>query len=132
MFPVKDIMTKNVISVKFDTQIYDAIECLVKNRVSGLPVVDYENNLVGVISEWDLLNLLIDVNLSTGDIVENFMTKDVISFKEDDSVMDVCDFLKKANKRRAPIIRDGKLVGVVSRHDIIKLILDIRKKVNTD
>lgn len=129
MFPAKNFMTKNAISIKFNAPIYDAIKCLAENKISGLPVVDNENNLVGVISEWDVLNLLTDENIDNNDYVSNFMTKTVTSFNEDDSIMDICDFLKSANKRRAPIVKDGKLVGIISRHDIIKLILDIRKNI---
>lgn len=132
MFPAKNIMTKDVVGVKPDDPIYEAIETLAKYKVSGLPVVDDTNNLVGVLSEFDVLNLLTDANIDTSDTVEKYMTKNVISFQEGDSVMDICDFLKNANKRRAPIVRDGKLIGIVSRHDIIKLILDIRRKIKKD
>ena len=52
----------------------------------------------------------------------------VISFEEDTSVVDICEFFQTQNKRRAPIVRDGKLQGIVSRHDIIKLIVSIREK----
>ena len=130
MFPVKDFMTKNPITVEEHTSIYDAIELLATYKISGLPVVDKENRLVGVISEWDVLHLLTDAEVNKNATVGDYMTRDVISFKEDDSAIDVCDFFKNSNKRRVPIVNDGKLVGIVSRHDIIKLILSMRKNVS--
>lgn len=128
MFPAKDYMTKEVLSVKSNTPIWDAIEILAKNKVSGLPVIDDEKNLVGVISEWDVLDLLTERTFRKEETVKDYMTAHVISFDENDSVMDICDFLKSENKRRAPIVKEKKLVGIISRHDIIKLILDIRNK----
>ena len=129
MFPLGKIMTKGVVVVKENTPIYEAIEALVDNKVSGLPVVDEGNNLVGVLSEWDVLELLTDHEIKKDTQVKDYMTKEVISFEENDSAIDVCEFFKKSNKRRVPIVRDHQLIGIVSRHDLIKLILQIRKRV---
>jgi len=127
MFPVKDIMTKNLITIRSTDNIYDAMELLAGNRISGLPVVDEDNNLVGILSEWDVLHLLTDSNIDNNLKVEDYMSKNVVSFKAEDSAIDVCDFLKNSNKRRAPIVENGKIIGLISRHDIIKLILHVRK-----
>ena len=115
-----------------ETPIFQAIECLSEKKVSGLPVTDTNNTLVGIISEWDVLELLTTTNIGQEATVEQYMTKQVISFTEDDSVLDICEFFQEKKARRAPIVRDGKLVGIVSRHDIIKLIITIRKKIKKD
>ncbi len=130
MFPIKNIMTKDVVSVTSDTPIYEAIEQLVVNRISGVPVVTHDMRLVGVLSEWDVLQLLTEKEVGKERTVESYMTKEVISFDENESALKVCEFFKDSYKRRAPVIRDGKLVGVVSRHDVIELILRIRRKIS--
>lgn len=128
MFEVKTIMTKDVITVYPETHIYDAMLLLIEKKISGLPVVDKANNLVGIISEKDMLNLLIEKDISGKESVNDYMTKQVKSFSPDDSAITVCEFFINNNVRRVPIADKGKLVGVVSRRDIIKLILKVRGK----
>jgi len=128
MLPVHKIMTKEVVTVTKDTCIYEAIDQLVMNQISGLAVVDDKNNLVGILSEWDILHLLTENNVDQKETVEHYMTFDVISFTEDDRAADICEFFQTNYKRRVPIVRDKKLVGIVSRHDIIKLVLSLRRR----
>ena len=128
MFKAKEIMTKNVISVKSNMLVSQAMTLLVNNHISGLPVVDDELNLVGMVSEKDFLILLAHKRFNKKDVVGQFMTKQVVSFKEDDLVWDICEFFMKASMRRVPITKDGKLVGILSRRDIIKTILKVRGK----
>jgi CBS domain-containing protein len=128
MFPVKEIMSRNVIVVKPETSILNAVQLLVDNKITGVPVVDNENNLVGILSEFDALRLLYDTNLNGQEPVEQFMSKNVIAFPDTASAVEICEFfLKDSRKRRVPITNHGKLVGLVSRHDIIKLIVKLRK-----
>ena len=123
MFDTKDIMTTEVISVKRNTPIGDAVDMLVENNVAGLPVVDDDMNLVGVISEKDMLSLLSESESSSG-TVEDYMTEDVVSFEQREDLIAICECLVNNSFRRVPIVDDGKLVGIVSRRDIIKYILD--------
>lgn len=118
----RDIMKCGLLTVKRDTPISEAMECLVTHNVSGLPVVDDYMNLVGVISEKDMLKLLCNPLCSPGN-TEDFMTKEVVSFSYDDSLFDVCDCLINNNFRRVPILNQGKLVGIISRTDIMVYIL---------
>ena len=119
------LMTKNVICVKPETPVMEATRLLVKHKVSGLPVVDEEMNLLGIISEKDMLRLLVEENIESKTVFD-FMTKKVISFKDSDSILDICDFLIRNNIRRVPIAKDGKLVGIISRHDILTEIVRLR------
>ena len=126
MFKVKDIMVTEVITVKKQTPIYEAVTAMVENDITGLPVVNDDMTLAGVLSEKDILTLLYNVE----DIeakVESFMTENPICFEEEDSVVDVTDCLVKNNFRRVPILSKGKLAGIISRKDIIKYILKIRQ-----
>ena len=127
MFPITDVMTKDVVTTTIDTPILAAAQILVDRRITGLPVVDAENNLVGILSEFDVLRLLIEPTADHNKVVNDFMSKRVIAFEDTASAIEVCDFfLKNPNKRRVPITHHGKLVGLVSRGDIVKYIVKIR------
>ncbi len=129
MVQVRTVMTKNVITVTPETPAHSAVEILVENKVSGLPVVDAYHRLVGVITEKDVLQLLSDVESGQQPVAE-FMTRKITSFEDEASLMDVCKCLMANSFRRVPILRDEKLVGVVSRRDIIRYIVELRKKLN--
>ncbi|MHC4073161.1 MAG: CBS domain-containing protein [Planctomycetota bacterium] len=128
------------IFVKRDTEIYDAIQMLVDHNITGLPVVDDDMTLEGIITEKDVLPLLYDIEARPGK-VEDFMTKEVAFFdqedsliniadclmtKQEDSLINIADCLMTKHFRRVPITSGGKLVGVVSRKDIIACILKLR------
>jgi len=123
MFEIENIMTKEVISVKRDTAIQETIKIMVENNITGLPVVDDQMQLIGVISEKDIMMLLYDVGSRTGK-VEDFMTKNVVSFDQEDNLADVCDCLLKNHFRRVPIVTGPKkkLVGIISRKNIVQSI----------
>ena len=126
MFETKALMTTNVISVKKQTPITEVIEVLVAHDITGLPVVDDEMTLMGVISEKDLLSLLTD-SPDDSATAEDFMTKEVVCFDREDSIIDLTDCFVKNHFRRVPILAGGKLVGIVSKKDIIAYILEMRK-----
>ena len=130
MLPLKSIMTIEVITVKADTPIYEALYLLAKNKISGMPVVDDEKQVVGVLSEKDVLKIFFDKKLDVKSTVEDYMSRDVICFIEEDSAIDVCKFFIRSNIRRVPIVKDNKLVGIVSRSDIIPLILEAKNKIS--
>lgn len=128
MFEIKTIMSTDLVTVREDTHIYDAMSVLVDNAISGLPVVDENFILKGVITEKDTISLLLDSDIKEKNTVADYMTKEIICFKPDDSATDVADvFIDKAI-RRVPVVENNKLVGIVARRDIIKLILKIRGK----
>lgn len=126
MIPIKNFMTQNAITVGLKTPIYEALNMLVNQNISGLPVIDEDNVLIGVLSELDVLNLF-ETPANENATVEDYMSDEAITFHPDENTADVCAFFKTSNKRRVPIVdQTGKLVGIVARHDIIKLILDIK------
>jgi CBS domain-containing protein len=129
MFTAKDLMTTNVISVKKRTPIYDAIRTMVENNITGVPVVNDDMTLAGIISEKDVLQLLYDckdLEKRDGGIgkVEDFMTKDVVTFDKDENLLSICNCLMKRHFRRVPVLSDGKLAGIITRKDLIKYILE--------
>jgi CBS domain-containing protein len=125
---VKDIMTKNVISVKKDTPIFQAIEILADNDITGIPVVEDDMTVIGILSEKDVLSVLYAPRENEDKVVNDFMTQPAICFEKDESVMDICDCLRESFFRRVLVTEHGKLVGIVSRKDIIKCILQARNK----
>ena len=124
MLTAGDFMTKEVVSVYKDTPIYEALELLRKNDITGMPVIEDDMTLVGVITEKDVLKLFFTEGDDQNKTVGFFMTRPAISFGEDESLESICDFLMVKHFRRVPVVSTkGKLVGIISRPDIIDYIL---------
>lgn len=122
----KNIMTKEVITVEQDTPVYDAVELMAKNNITGIPVIDGQTNLVGVLTERDVLRLFYAHEHEKKKTVGYFMSAPAISFDEDASLRDICDCLMTHNFRRVPVTSRGKVVGIISRADIIEYVLQVR------
>lgn len=129
MIPIKSIMTTNVITVKPETPIIEAIRLLTEHKISGMPVVDDEMHVKGILSEKDVLEILIRRDVQFQETVGDYMTRKVISYSEDESAIAVCKFFLKSHFRRVPIVKDGKLIGIVSRRDLIALIVDAKNTI---
>ncbi len=123
MLETKDAMTKQVICIGKDTPIFEAIRLMADNNVTGIPVVEDDKTLIGILSEQDVLRLFHTFDEERDRTVSNFMTAPAIHFEEDERLLDVCYCLRDNSIRRVPVTRDGKVVGVISRSDIIKCIL---------
>ena len=120
----REVMSRNVVVVHADDPAIDAALLLVQRGISGIPVVSDDTILVGIITEKDVLKLLIEVDPDKR--VRDYMTKVVKSFDESKSVLDICAYLFLNDIKRVPIVKDGKLVGIVSRRDVIREILRLR------
>lgn len=121
----KDIMSRDVVEVTDSTTVYDTVKAMVTNRISGVPVVDKYQNIIGVVTEKDLLVVLdfLGVHQAKGATVDECMSKDVISASEDTDIEEIARIFVQKNIKRVPILRDKKVLGIVSRHDILKDIL---------
>ena len=126
MTKAKDVMTENVVCVKEDTPIYQALELLEKHNISGIPVVEDDMTLVAIISEIDVLGLFHSSEDLEGGTVGDYMTQPAVFFEVEESLSDICECLARNYFRRVPVTSKGKLVGIVSRRDIIKSILQTR------
>lgn len=130
MLKAKDVMTKEVITISSDATLADAIELLMAKEISGMPVINSEEKMIGIISEKDILNFAFSGNLHNTKVAE-VMTKDVVSFASDTDVDTIALAIGHNKFRRVPIVDGDKLVGIVSRRDIIRVALqigEIRKK----
>jgi CBS domain-containing protein len=137
----KDIMTTNVITVTADATVRDIARLLLERRISAVPVVDADGSLIGMVSEGDLmrrtetgterhpswwLGLLASPDeraiayvKSHGGHAVDVMTRHVVSVGENDTLEAIADQLEKHHIKRAPVLRDGKIIGIVSRADLL-------------
>ena len=141
----KDIMTPNVITVKKNDSVEHAIKLLLENNVTGLPVVDEKNHVLGIITEGDLIYrggeitpprylaifdsyIFLDspnkfekqLKKMTGMFVEDVMTSPVIVIESNKVVDDAAKLMTKHKVNRLPVVENEILVGIISRRDIIK------------
>jgi len=120
---VRDYMDKNVPTVGPEAEIFEAIEYLLKKRVTGAPVVDDEGNVIGMMTEKDCLKLI--AKGAGGDLprgrVSEFMTTEVKTISPDMDVYYVAGLFLNYEFRRFPVVEDGRLVGAVTRFDILRV-----------
>ena len=137
-----DAMTSKVITVDENASVTTVAELLAERGISAVPVVDSENRVIGMVSEGDLLHraetgterrqswwleMMASTNQLTGDYikshsgnVKDVMTRDVLSVTETTSVADIAILLETNRIKRVPVLRDGKLVGIVSRANLVR------------
>ncbi|HUS71944.1 MAG TPA: CBS domain-containing protein [Sedimentisphaerales bacterium] len=128
MLKAKDVMTKDVIRVRKETPIYEAMELLLKNEITGMPVVADDMSLVGIITEKDCLRLFYADEDEKNKTVGHFMTQPAVYYNEDDSLQSVCDFMMINYFRRIPVTsKNGQVVGILSRPDVIAHIVQLRR-----
>ena len=125
MLETKDIMTTKVVCIKQDTPVVDAIRLMVKNNITGVPVVEDDMTLVGILSEQDVLRLFHTYKDEKDRTVYDFMTHPAVYFEQDEPLMDICYCLRDNSIRRVPVTSNSKVVGVISRSDILKCILEL-------
>ncbi len=127
MTKAKAVMNTQVISVGLHEDIYEAIRMMALNNITGLPVVDETETLVGIITEKDVLSLLYNNEDRPGE-VKDFMTSNVVSFDQEDDLHSVVESLRTNHFRRVPILDKGRLVGIISRRDIITYIRNLQRE----
>ena len=149
-----DVMVRDVVTVKADDSVADAVKILADHDISALPVVDETGAVIGVISESDLMRreeigtekhrpwwleamtpvatLAGEFAKSHGRKVGEIMSDTVISASEETPVGEIANLLEKHRIKRVPILRDGKLVGVVSRSNLIQALASSQVPASAD
>jgi len=129
---VADIMTSQLVIFTPEQSIHEVMRAFIKHRISGGPVVDESGKLVGVISEADCMKEISDsryFNLPILDkSVAHFMTKEVDTIDANTSVFDAASLFSKSSRRRYPVMENNRLVGQVSRKDIVIAALEIKSQ----
>ena len=128
MFKVTDIATKMVVTTRPEAPIYDAIRILANRNITDLPVVDADLNLVGILSERDVLKLLYETRDQVGQTVADYMCTDVFTLDVSANLIDLCDCLVSSNFRSVLITADGQLRAIASRGHVIQGILRVRNQ----
>jgi len=113
MIPVKEVMTTEVISFQEDTPVRDVAERLSSRHITGGPVVNGEGYVVGIVSE-------VDVFSKRGAMARDIMSPQVISITEDTGIDEAARLLAGERIRRLPVLKNGRLVGLISRSDVLE------------
>ena len=123
----KDFMVTKLVTLTPDMDVLDAIEHLVKNRISGAPVVDRDANYLGVFSEAGCISALLDAayHQLPSHTVREFMDTDCRTIDEGMDILSIMQIFQDTRQRRLPVVRDGKLVGQISRRDVLQEVLNL-------
>ena len=146
---VKDVMTRNVISVEANERVLKAARLMLQNSISGLPVIDATGKLVGVVTEGDFLRrgeigtqrhrpkwleflvgpgrIAAEYVRASGRRVDEVMTPDPLAITEDDSLEAVVEQMERYRVKRLPVIRNGHMVGIVSRANLMHALVSLAR-----
>lgn len=111
----RDIMTRKVISIDPGASAQEAAQLLYSHRISGLPVVDDLDRIIGIITEADIISKVDREGLTVRDI----MSTEIIAVDEETPVNEIASMLTERRIKRVPVVCQGKVVGIVSRADIV-------------
>lgn len=127
---VSDYMTRNLITFTPDQSIESVMETLIKNRISGGPVVNEKQELIGIISEGDCIKQISEsryYNMPMQDqTIEKHMAGDVETIDGNMNIFDAAKKFLEAKRRRFPIVENGKLVGQISQKDVLKAAMKLK------
>jgi CBS domain-containing protein len=145
----RDIMTRQVVTVSPNMTVPEVAKVLLDHRISGVPVVSKDNEVIGIVTEGDLITK--EISLKTPPVlsllggfiylenpnrfeeelrkvtavqVEDLMTREVISVQEDTPVGEIATLMVKKKINRVPVLRHKKLVGIITRADIVRSLLE--------
>tara|TARA_B100000686_G_C16109512_1_gene627217 strand:- start:102 stop:515 length:414 start_codon:yes stop_codon:yes gene_type:complete len=126
-YSIKEFMAKELITFQSDTLIETAMETFLTNKISGAPVLDDKGNLVGVLSEKDCMRTLFEATYynNLGGFVKEYMSTDLTTINIHDTLSNVTDQFIKSRFRRFPVMEGEKLVGQISRRDILRAIVKL-------
>ena len=127
---VRDYMTTRLITFRPEQSVEEVIYGLIKNRISGAPVVNERNELIGMISEGDCIKQISDSRYHNlpmkHSTIEQCMVKNVDTIDADLNVFDAANQFLNAKRRRVPIVENGKLVGQISQKDVLKAAIKLK------
>jgi len=115
----KDIMTSTVITAKEDMFVTDVMKLLLRWHISGVPVVDNDGMLIGIVTEHDVMNFALSGDAASTRASE-VMTKKVETYTPDTLVVEIVNHFAAHQIRRVPVVENGKVVGIISRRDIVR------------
>jgi len=122
----RDIMKTKLVTLSPEDSVHDAIQTLLKHSISGAPVVDEEGKLVGMFSERSCMKVLLAdaYHEMPKAHVGTYMLEDLITITENTGLLEIGQIFLGKSLRRLPVLRDGRLVGQVSRRDVLQVMQD--------
>ncbi len=126
---VKDYMARTLVTFKPETDVLDAVHVLVNKRIAGAPVVDDAGNLLGMLSELDCMKVALDAGYhgNWGGPIRDFMSEGVKTVDADMSIIDLAQEFVTSRYRRFPVMQGTRLVGQISRRDVLRALEHLAK-----
>ena len=122
MISARDVMSKQVTTVRGEANIKEVIRLLVEKNITGVPVVSEDGGLLGIVTEKDILRMLLYDRDVKDKRAADLMSTEIVLFEENEDLMTIFKSLVESDFRRVPILSNGKLAGIISRADIIKFL----------
>lgn len=124
---VADYMARNLVTFSPGMDVLDAIHKLVEQRIAGAPVVDEHGELVGMLSELDCMKIALSAGYFShrGGPVSEYMSKGVETIDAEMSIIDLAQKFQNSSYRRFPVMKNNRLVGQISRRDVLRALLQI-------
>ena len=117
MATAAELMTRKVTTTTADTLIWNAARVMLDKRYGGMPVIDYAGTLIGMVSGFDVIS-------KSGTTIGDVMSRGVVCARPDDSIEDVVQLMGLHGIRRVPVCQGDRLVGIISRSDLLAYFTD--------
>ena len=127
---LRDYMLTNPVTVRPDENVLDAMQVIIEHRVSGVCVVDGGSNLVGILSELDCLKAVLSATYNdsrVGRVRDHMATDNLVVAHPDEDIVDVAHDMLMKNKRRRPVVENGKLIGQITCRQLLKAVRNFSK-----
>lgn len=127
---LRDYIITNPVKVKPDDNVLEAMRSIIDNKISGVCVVDADDNLVGILSEMDCLRAVLGAsynNTGIGSVAEHMTRDNLLVAHPDENILDVAqDMLRKGNRRR-PVLENGRLLGQITCRQLLRAVNKFQK-----
>ena len=126
---LRDYMLTNPVKVRPDDNVLDAMQVIIDNKISGVCVVDSEGNLVGILSELDCLRAVLSAiynNSGIGMVRDHMASDNLVVAHPNEDIVDVAQDMLLKNKRRRPVVEDGKLIGQITCRQLLTAVKKFR------
>ncbi|WP_239017267.1 CBS domain-containing protein [Seongchinamella sediminis] len=127
---LRDYMLANPVKVRADANLLDAMQVIIDNKVSGVCVVDGADNLVGILSELDCLRAVLGATYNktgVGEVREYMASDNLVVAHPDEDIVDVAQDMLANNKRRRPVVENGKLIGQITCRQLLTAVKKFRQ-----
>lgn len=125
MITAREIMTEDVVTTSPESTLEEAIELLLLQEISGLPVTDHDGHLVGIVTEFALLGIVYDEKIRQ-EPVSKHMTTDVLTIDADDPISKIADLCIVHRVRRVPVMENGRIIGLIARRDVLRKLYEAK------